>query len=192
MRTHAVRVAAAVALLGAGCAHERVGRPPSTGEIGYINQEAEQRGWFRIVYDEPPDRACAAGSCGEAIAAWRGFEVVEPIGLVAADPAWITFRTAAGEERAVPADLVAGVSVRDRPRGAAIGAGVGLAWGALTVAALYLLAAILPADPGAPREPCDDTCVARGLAGYFIVPTAVGAAIGYLVGARRTFDFGDR
>jgi hypothetical protein len=174
--------AAAVSIAGlvaAGCVHEQLPRP-TAGDIARINQAADENHWLRVEYVEP-------------IASTAGVHVVKPIGIESIDADHVVFRTQAGEMRLVPSDMVRGVTVKQRLGGIAGGASLGLAGGALVAFTFYLLASI-GSGGGFPdsgeRTPCDDPCVARGVAPLVLIPAVAGAIAGYFVGARQTFDFG--
>jgi hypothetical protein len=184
-------VSASVALVAAGCAaYEPVGRPPTAGEIAHINSFAEGRGPMRLEYVVDPIKSCAGGSCGdeEATAAAQGYMVIDPTRIESCDDRQITYRTVGGATQAIPTPLVAGVSARDRVRGALIGLAVGTSFGIIALIGGYFAGRALGGDPGAPQQ--QSSC--GGACAVVVVPAifgAAGAGLGYLIGSRRVFRF---
>lgn len=169
---------ASLALLAGGCAHEQLPWPPAASDVRRINEAAEANQWLRVDYVEP-------------IASLQGVHAGKVIGIESLDENHVAFRTAAGETRLVPSEIVRGVGVKEPARGAAIGAGAGLGVGALMIGSLFVLAVALagPDDPTAPQPSCDGGCIAKTMVPLLVIPTIVGAVAGYFVGARRTFQF---
>ncbi len=118
--------------------------------------------------------------------------VIEPVRVVASDGDTITCANAGGVTMAAPLAAIGGVSTLDRGRGALIGAAVGGPTMALLGATgLYLLASLLPNDPGA--QPAQNTCDACSVARFAVIfgieGALMGAGLGALVGSRRFFTF---
>jgi len=174
-----IAAVAASGLLAGGCFHEQVAWPPTPADIERINDAGESNRWFRVDYVEP-------------LATAQGARIGYPIAIESVDDERITFRTKYGQIRAVPTEMVKGVTVKERAGGVAAGAGLGLGVGALFVGGLYALAWVLsgPDDPSAPKSTCDDACVARTVVPMLTIPTVAGAIIGYIVGGRRSFVLG--
>jgi hypothetical protein len=176
-------VAAAIGLIVGGCAHEQVPTPLAPADVARINEAAESNNWFRVEYVEP-------------LATREDVHVVRPIGIESADAAEIGFRTRAGEVDYVPTEMVQGVTVKERGRGTATGAVIGLAAGGLFLGALALLAYELSRGGGFPDSdgPMPPSCgnCAKTFTFVLVTPTLIGAIVGTFVGSRRTFDFGPR
>jgi hypothetical protein len=163
-------------LMAGACAHEYVPKPPLPADIDRINEAAADNDWFRVEYVEP-------------LPPGEDLPVRRPIAIASADDRHISLATRAGDVKAVPSELVWGVTVKERAPGALYGALAGLVWGAVTIGGLYVLANLGPEDPTAPVSSCDIGCKARVFVPLLVVPAVVGAVIGYFVGGRRTFDF---
>jgi hypothetical protein len=178
----AVKVTALAALgaLAGGCTlHEQVLRPPTAADIARINEtSASTNSWLRVEYVEP-------------IASAQSVRVWQPAAIAAADVDRIDFRTREGAVQSVPTALVKGVTVKERPTGAAWGAGIGLASGAALFGAVYFLAThVIPHDEGSSSNwDCDRGCFATRIVPTVAVVGAIGGLIGYAIGARRTFEF---
>jgi hypothetical protein len=183
--------------LTTGCAvHESLARPPSPGEVVRINAEAAEHGPLRV---EPivSVGSCAGGGCSaqQMASAASAAGVIEPVRVVASDRDTMTFTNAGGAPMAAPLVAIGGVSTLDRGRGALVGAAVGGATMALLGATgVYLLASLLPNDPGAQptQSTCDACSVAKLTALFGIEGALVGAGLGALLGSRHFFDFDGR
>ncbi|HEY7370872.1 MAG TPA: hypothetical protein VIF57_01755 [Polyangia bacterium] len=162
-------------LLAAGCAHEYLPRPPPPADIARVNEAAADNDWFRVEYVEP-------------LPPGTDLPVERPIGIASADDRQISLVTRAGDVKTLPAQLVRGVTVKERAPGALYGGLAGLGWGALAIGGLYLLANLGPEEPGVPASPCDAGCKAKVFVPLMVVPTIIGAIVGYFVGGRRTFE----
>jgi hypothetical protein len=164
-----------ICLFGAGCAHEFPAWPPPAADIQRINEAAEDDHWLRVEYIEP-------------IASMQGRHVDRPIRIESLNDDEIRFRTATGETRPVPLDLVSGVTVKDRKRGAFVGTGAGVALALTEVAAWYWLAHTGCEGSNAGFQ--GEICSGR-IAIVLVVPTVLaGMGLGYLIGGRRTFHLG--
>jgi hypothetical protein len=88
-----------------------------------------------------------------------------------------------GATQAIPRPLVAGVSARDRVRGALIGLAVGTSCGIIALIGGYFAGRALGGDPGAPQQ--QPSC--GGACAIVVEPAifgAAGAGLGYLIGSR--------
>jgi hypothetical protein len=166
-----VVVLAAISLLSSGCA-EHLPLPPTPADIARINEAArEENGYLRIEYVEPipPERA----------------RIVRPSAIESFDDGYVSFRTAAGDLGVVRLDRIRGVTVKDRGRGALIGAGIGLVAVAAGLAGFWLLT-----DRGYGPGICSQPCPVSGIILPFAIAGAYGATIGVWISGRRTYLFG--
>jgi hypothetical protein len=177
----------------AACAtHETMGRPPSAGQIARINTYADDHGPMRVSYDVAPP-SCVGYDCQTPAAAQRWSprtavyaRRIEPIG-----EGTVALQLRDGGVQVQPLVSLDNVMVRNRPRGALIGAGVGAALSlGFTLLGLLLIYEVRPNDPpeGANTD-CGKLCVTIP-ATMTVMGGIVGAVIGYSVAARRVFDFG--
>lgn len=143
-------------------AHERVGRPPSANEVGFINQRAAIHGPLDVELRS--SRAPLGGS-------WARIE--------SADAYTLTLRATDGHIQTIPLETVTGVSLQNRERGMFVGA---VSVGAISGLMGWGLAAAFK------EGTCSWDCA--GLAGIGLGTGALaGVAIGYLVGGRTVFTF---
>ena len=110
-----VAVATAIAFVGAltgGCAHEeRVAWPLSAADVQRINGAIDDSGWFRVNYVRSETATALA-------------PIARPTWIRSADADTITFRTVGDGTEQLPANLLTGVTVKDRGRGALVGTGI--------------------------------------------------------------------
>lgn len=166
-----VLVLGAISLLSTGCA-EHLPLPPTPADIARINEAArEENGYLRIEYVEPipPERA----------------RIARPSAIESFDDGYVSFRTAAGDLGVVRLDRIRGVTVKDRGRGALIGAGIGVAAVAAAFAGFWLLT-----DRGDGPGICSRPCPVAGVVLPFAIAGAYGATIGVWISGRRTYLFG--
>ena len=180
MRVIAV-ASATIGLLLGGCVHERLARPLTPGDVERINDGATSNNWFRVEYVEP-------------IATEAKMHVPRPVGLASVDAVEIGIRTWTGAVEIIPTEMVTGVTVKDRARGVAAGAGLGLAAGALFIGAVFAVAYAFPdlgwPDTNGAAPPDCESCRAKGITAALLLPAAIGGVVGYFVGSRRTYDLG--
>ncbi len=156
--------AVAATTLLAGCAHEHGPWPPPPADVARINDAArEEIGYLRVEYIDPYAHKSETPE-------------MKPIRIEAVDPDTITFRTRAGGTRLVPAELVAGVTVKDRDLGGLVGVGIGLGAAAAELGALWFI------DPVG-------CCNGKTIAVAAGINAFIGLVIGYAVSGRRTFHF---
>ena len=172
-----VALLAASSMGAAGCMHEQLAWPPAREDIQSINEDAGARnGWMRVQYVEP-------------LATYQGAHVNAPKAIAAVDPDRITFETRDGDTQQIPIATVRSVTVVERGTGALIGGAIGLAGGAAVLAIINLV--IVPYDKSdQSRLGCEKDCVS-GFASLLVTTALVGAAAGYLVGARLIYERGD-
>ncbi len=192
---------------------ERVGRPPSAGEIARINDAiASGRntaveapiGLAGYPVQQPP---CAGGGCGTRVGPLRvcadGACETAPLGatpikdppsaIASADDRQITFDTKLGGRLTLPTDLVTGVKVSGthRTRGTLLGLGSGaLADVGVGVLVLGFRGLAASGDDGATPSRCASACDAE-IALAMLPALIVGALVGNAVGVPQRFVFGD-
>ena len=162
---------ASISLLSSGCA-EHLPLPPTPADIARINEAArDENGYLRIEYVEPipPERA----------------RIVRPSAIESFDDGYVSFRTAAGDVSVVRLNRIRGVTVKDRTRGGLIGAGLGLALAAASLAGFWLLT-----DRGEGGSFCSQPCHVENIVLPFAILGAFGAMMGFWISGRRTFLFG--
>jgi hypothetical protein len=162
-------------LVAGGCAHEYLPKPPLPADIDRINAAAADNDWLRVDYVEP-------------LPPGTDLPVKGPIAIASADDRGISLVTRAGDVKTVPAELISGVTVKERAPGALTGGLAGLGWGAVAIGGLYVLANLGPEDPTAPDTSCGVGCKAKVFVPLMVVPAVIGAIAGYFVGGRRTFE----
>jgi hypothetical protein len=186
-----VAVSTSLALGVAGCAaHERVGRPPTSEEIRRINEYAQGHGDLQVEYATLWP-SCAAGSCG--VKDGVNLPPEDLTEVVSCDARELAIRTETGQTLKLRLPVVAGVSARNRPRGAAVGAAAGFATGTILTLLFLALAesgAFRDPDPSAPK-PSNPTAPEVGKLWLVLsLNMAAGMALwGYILGGRQSFDF---
>jgi len=170
---------ASTGLLAAGCAHDRMAWPPTATDIQRINEAAQDNHWLRVEYVSPIPSP--------------NLRVGRPTGIASVDNDEIGFLVADGETSKLPARLVTGVTVKDRGRGTLIGASIGTAAAIVELAAWFWVKSDWDRRGGCGSPAVDlsgDICETSTYIGFGAVMILTGAALGYLIGSRRTFDFG--
>jgi hypothetical protein len=106
-------------------------------------------------------------------------------GIVWFDNEQIIFRRRDDELLPLPAEQVRGLTVKDRGRGALIGALVGaVSGGAVVLGDWYLFG-----DDDFVSSACPAACAAKGIATWVVGSTLIGMAVGYMISGRHTYDF---
>jgi len=153
----------------AGCAHEQLPWPPPPDDVARINEAAHaENKYLRVEYVDP-------------LMHRRVTPEMTPVRIEAVDPDQISFRTRAGGIHAVPIELVKGVTVRVRARGALVGGTIGLGAAALMLTGSWLM--------NRSRGDCDWGCGVKFGATIIAIDVGAGLLFGYLVSGRRTFHF---
>lgn len=182
---------AVLLLVASGCvAHQSVGRPPSRAEIERINSYGQAHGDLRIEYVSPAP-VCAAGLCG--LEHLGGGQPEEIAGIVSSTVRDTVVLTEDGRNWTLRTETIAAAHARNRARGAVVGALVGAALGMALTAGIYAVAesgSFRESDPSAPASsPTTAGDVFKW--GLLLTTTqaAGGAAWGFLLGGRQSFDF---
>jgi hypothetical protein len=189
-------LASCAVLFAGGCAHHRVGRPPTAAEIEEINHAAgDERPAMFLSYaagQNPEAEGIDPAAPVRPIPNAPPFEIERVVGV---DAQRLTVIDAAGQTRSIDLSKLWGVETRSRSRSAAVGGVIGGAAG-LAVSGLIVLS--LAALSGGPDQPVTSTAPPSntGPAVAFIVgSTAIGALLGALCGHHdpgiESFDFGD-
>jgi hypothetical protein len=171
-------------LTSAACAtHETMARPPSVADIARINGFADKSGSMRVTSDLQP--------LGPPAAAFP--PVVSAARLAPFGNGMVALQQRDGGAYLEPLVGLTSVTVRDRPRGALIGAGIGAAAGlGVSLLALLLLRSVGRDDPSrGVSNDCDKTCIIAP-AVVTLSAAGAGAIIGTAVGSPRVFDFDRR
>jgi hypothetical protein len=182
--------------LGSGCAHHRVGRPPTAREIAEINEESSAGGTAMTVYYVDQEHPCGAGAC--AVDGPRPdsntppFEIERIVGV---DEQRMTVVAKSGDVWQLDLTQLAGVTTHGHAtwQGSVVGGSLGLVLGGLV--ALYASdpAAGILGDPPvmSSGQSSSGTTAVEILVGFTVVGAIIGAIAGYNAHTNDTYEFGN-
>ncbi len=180
--------------LGAGCAHHRVGRPPTAREIAEMNEEGGDGAAAMTLYYVDPSHPCGGAACAvdgpRPVSNTPPFEIER---IVGADERLMTVVSRSGDVWHLDLSQVAGVTTRGHAtwQGSVVGGAVGLALGGLF--ALFASGGILVDSPDTSygQSSSSETTAVAILVGSTAVGAIIGAVAGYHAHTSDTYEFGE-
>jgi hypothetical protein len=179
--------------LMAGCAHHRVGRPPTAREIAEMNEESGDGAAAMTLYYVDQSHPCGGGACvvdgARPVSNTPPFEIERIVGV---DEQRMTVVSRSGDVWHLDLSQVAGVTTHGHAtwQGSVVGGSLGLAVGGLF--ALVASGGILVDPPiTSYGHSSSDTTAVAILVGFTVVGAIIGAVAGYHARTNDTYEFGD-
>jgi hypothetical protein len=179
--------------LGSGCAHHRVGRPPTAQEIAEMNEEGGDGAAAMTLYYVDPNHPCGGGACAvdgpRPVSNTPPFEIERIVGV---DEQRMTVVSRSGDVWHLDLSQVAGVTTRGHAtwQGSVIGGALGFALGGLF--ALVASGGILVDPPVTSNgQSSSETTAVAILVGFTALGAIIGAIAGYHAHTSDTYELGE-